>query len=163
MERINKLTCRVQLHQCGCLHFRKQPKSCLLADERQTVIVTTAAQDEILETVRVVIRIRRLRHDIASFFQQHRTQLAGVRVLSSYRNSKTTRSYTYCLPVENSRKGLKTRHLYSGLKISDIEETQLMLSVFFSETAFLYSLPFDHQLNCVSLFPVFRYCKYLRT
>lgn len=162
MERINKLTCRVQLHKCGCLHFRKQPKSCLLADERQTVIVTTAAQDEILETVRVVIRIRRLQ-DIASFFQQHRTQLAGVRVLSSYRNSKITRSYTYCLPVENSRKGLKTRHLYSGLKISDIEETQLMLSVFFSETAFLYSLPFDHQLNCVSLFPVFRYCKYLRT
>lgn len=75
------------MHKYGCLHSRKQPKSCLLADERQTVIVTTAAQDKILETVRVAIRIR-LRKDIASFFQQCRTQLVEVRFLRKTQDHK---------------------------------------------------------------------------
>lgn len=49
-----------------------------MADERQTVIAASAAQDEILEKVSMAVRIRSLGQDISCFFYQCRRQLAEV-------------------------------------------------------------------------------------
>lgn len=50
----------------------------MAADERQTVIVATAAQDEILKKVSIAIRIRSLGQDISCVFHQCGRQLAEV-------------------------------------------------------------------------------------
>lgn len=49
-----------------------------MADERQPVIITTAAEDEILEKARMDIRISSLGQDTSHFFHQCRWQLAEV-------------------------------------------------------------------------------------
>ena len=58
-----------------------------MADERQTVVVTAAAQDEILEKVSMAIKIRSLGQDIPCFFHQCGRWLAEVGYMYQADNS----------------------------------------------------------------------------